>query len=115
MGSQLGNTKRSSHTPKSNSHMLVKQKTYCDLGSVKIKIPNMDIRKIKPMTFTILVTIVLFIAIASVFSVLAFTIGESEDYDNGGIFDYDYDDEEDNTGRRVLCGVFLSTFGILGI
>ena len=78
----------------------------------------------KPMIVTILVTILLFIAIASVFSILAFTVGASEDYEYYGDFivddDPNYDsivesDGADDTGRRVLCGVLLSTFGILGI
>ena len=90
----------------------------------------MDIRKMKPMTVTILVTTILCIAITSVFLAITFTIGETENKDDfvahedsdfeGSIFEEVEDTEENDKtgkeiGRRVVCGVFLSTFGILGI
>ena len=84
----------------------------------------------KPMTVTVLVTTILCIAITSVFLAIAFTIGETENKDDfvadedsdfeGSIFEEVEDAEENDKtgkeiGRRVVCGVFLSTFGILGI
>ena len=64
----------------------------------------------KPLTATILFGILLFITVASVFFALAFK-GESEEF---GDYDFIFEPEP-KYGRRVLCGVFLSTFGVLGI
>ena len=65
----------------------------------------------KPLTATILFGILLFITVASVFFALAFK-GESEECGDYGCF---LEPEPKKYGRRVLCGVFLSTFGVLGI
>ena len=73
----------------------------------------------KPLTATILVAILLFVVIASVLFALALTSGhESVDYDvgdYGSIFEEPSEGTEKKYGRRILCGVLLSTFGVLGI
>jgi len=90
-------------------------------------------KMLKPGTATILSAVLLFVVIASIFFSVAFTVGEEkscsdrfkEDYPEyyADLEDGDLDDiceKEDNQHRgtmrkRIMCGVFLSTFSILGI
>jgi hypothetical protein len=84
----------------------------CDISSLRRK------TKPKPATATILITILLFIFVASVFFTLAYTVGKKEEPAECTGFicpDPPKGGNSEKTGEKVICGVLLSTFGILGI